>query len=257
MQVTVCEFSDAPERLRHEWAALVTHVRRESSDLVLLPEMPFAPWFAAARPFSDAVWAAAVRAHEEWLARLPELAPAAVCGTRPVERHGRRLNEGFLWTDPGGYEPVHHKYYLPDEEDFWEASWYARGAGDFAPCDIGGIRAGMLICTELWFGERARAYGREGATLLLCPRATPGSSRDKWLAGGRTAAVVAGAYCLSSNRGGTDERGLSWSGTGWIIDPEEGDVLALTSRERPFVTLALDPQRAAAAKSTYPRYVAE
>jgi len=257
MKVTVCELVDGTERFRQDWDALVDHVRREASDLVLLPEMPFSPWFAAVRSPDDAVWTAAVRAHEAWLDRLPALAPAVVCGTRPVERSGRRLNEGFLWSQRQGYVPLHHKYYLPDEADFWEASWYGRGDGEFTPGDAGGIRAGLLICTEMWFAERARAYGRQGVQLLLCPRATPGSSRDKWLAGGRTAAVVSGAWCLSSNRGGVDERGLSWAGGGWIIEPGEGDVLALTSRQVPFVTLAIDPRRADDAKKTYPRYVPE
>lgn len=53
---------------------------------------------------------------------MVELAPAIVAGTRPVTRDGRRLNEGFVWTEDGGYVAAHSKYYVPDEEGYWEAT---------------------------------------------------------------------------------------------------------------------------------------
>jgi N-carbamoylputrescine amidase len=247
LRVTACELRTA--RLDEDWAALADHVRSERSDLVVLPEMGFAPWFGLRREFDPAVWAQAVAAHERALAgRVPDLAPAVVLGTAPVERGGRRLNEAYV-ADEGGVRPAHHKFHLPDEEDFWEASWYERGDGTFEPVDAGPARAGFLVCTELWFGDRARAYGEAGVHLLAVPRCTPRESLDKWLAGGRTAAVVAGAYAVSSNHG--DER---FGGQGWIVDPE-GDVLAVTSAREPFVTAEIDLAAAEQAKRTYPRYV--
>jgi predicted amidohydrolase len=251
MKVTVCELSDNPAGLERNWQALVDHVRSEASDLVLLPEMPFYPWIARTDRVDPAVWQAAVEAHDAWTSRLGELAPAAVVGTRPVVRDGRRLNEGYVWEASTGYRGVHAKVYLPDEPGFWEASWYARGETSFLPAQAGEASVGFLICTELWFNAHAREYAKQGVHLLVCPRATPTVSVDKWIAGGRTAAVVAGAFCLSSNRGGD----AGWPGTGWIIEPAEGDVLGLTSRERPFLTLEVDLGAAEAAKDSYPRYV--
>ena len=75
------------------------------------------------------------------------------------------------------------------------------------------------------------------------------------MAGGRTAAVVSGAFCLSSNIGGISQAGVKWGGGGWIVEPEEGDVLGLTSQERPFLTVDIDLAVAEMAKRTYPRYV--
>ncbi|HEV2061670.1 MAG TPA: carbon-nitrogen hydrolase family protein [Solirubrobacteraceae bacterium] len=247
LRVTACELR--AERLDEDWPALVDHARRERSDLVLLPEMGLSPWFARRRPFDDERWRSAVAAHERHLAeRLGDLTGAAVLGTAPVERDGRRLNEAFV-ADGGTSRPAHLKYHLPDEEDFWEASWYERGDGRFAVTSAAGARVGFLICTEMWFGDRARAYGEEGAQLLAIPRCTPSESLDKWLAGGRTAAVVAGAYAISSNHG--DQR---FGGQGWVVDPE-GDVLAVTDADQPFVTVEVDLELADAAKRTYPRYV--
>jgi N-carbamoylputrescine amidase len=261
MIVTVCQLRvDKAAGPIENWPALVAHVRAQHSDLVLLPEMPFYPWPFARRRFTQATWEAAEQAHESWMPRLSELAPAAVAATRPVTRHGGRLNEGFLWSAAGGYTTAHDKYYLPDEDGFWEASWYARGDGSFQPLPVGdGERtptAGFLICTELWFLQRARAYGQEGAQLLLVPRATERRTVDKWLAAGRVAAMVAGAYALSSNHFSEGDEAARLGGQGWIIDPE-GEVLALTSPTRPFVSLDIDLERARRARNTYPRYVEE
>jgi N-carbamoylputrescine amidase len=234
---------------------LVDHVTDQRSEFVLLPEMPFSPWLAGTREMHADAWRAAVGTHEVWLARLPELNGATVAGTRPIVRGGRRFNEGFVWSPSGGYQAVHTKALLPNEEGFWEASWYEPGPSDFQVAEFDGVCVGFLICTELWFSEYARAYADDGIHLLLCPRATPLSSVDKWIVGGRYGAVVAGTFCLSSNRSGVGRNGLQWGGTGWLIEPAEGRVLGLTAEVHPYLTLDLDLEQAEAAKLSYPRYV--
>jgi N-carbamoylputrescine amidase len=256
LRVTVCELSNDPVELERDWAGLITHVRAASSDLVVLPEMPFAPWFAVMRQFDLNVWQAAVAAHDAWIERLVDLAPAAVIGSRPINANQRRLNQGFVWDREAGYRPAHTKYYLPDEAGFWEASWYRRGDGDFSPFQSGDVLAGMLICTDLWFLDRARAYGQAGIHLLAVPRATPRETLEKWQVGGRAAAVVAGAFVVSSNPVSRVDEAANLGGQGWVVGPD-GDVLGLTSGEQPFLTIEIDLQEAERAKQTYPRYVPE
>lgn len=256
MKVTVCQLNDDRAAFERDWATLGEHVRAERSELVLLPEMPFARWFARASRFDPAVWRAAVEAHDLGLERLPELGAAAVLGSRPSERDGRRLNEAFVWTREGGCRAAHEKAYLPEEEGYWEARWYERGDGRFVAVEVLGLRVGFAICSDLWFFQHARAYGRQGIHILACPRATPRSTLHKWEAGGQAAAVVAGAYCLSSNRFSPDADAAELGGRGWIVDPD-GLVLGTTSPERPFLTVAIDPGLAEQAKSTYPRYVTD
>ena len=176
MKITVCELPNEPTRLAGAWEALVAHVTASSSDLVLLPEMPFFRWLAQSPRVDPVEWQRAVAAHDEWLNRLHELAPALVLGSRPVVVGGRRLNVGFVWEASRGATDVHAKYYLPDEPGFWEASWYERGDGSFGVIETTQARIGFLICTELWFSDRAREYGRRGAQVIVCPRATPTSS---------------------------------------------------------------------------------
>ncbi len=258
MKVTVCQLSNDPDALENDWQALAEHVRSMDSDLVLLPEMPFHPWLASSRDVDPARWRASVEAHEAWKRRLSELGAPAVVATCPVIDGGEHFNQGLMWHAGTGELPVtHRKQFLPEEDGFWEASWYAPGTAGTECVELDGVSIGFAICTEMWFFHRAREYSKKGIQLLACPRATLLSSVDKWLAGGRAAAVVSGAFCLSSNlsgkSGGTDD----WGGGGWIIEPEEGEVLATTSAASPFATVEIDLAVADTAKSTYPRYVTD
>jgi N-carbamoylputrescine amidase len=253
MRVTVCQMRDDRDAFDADWAALCAHTRREGSDLVLLPEMPFARWFAVVRAFDAAAWRDALDAHRRWEGRIGELGAPFVIATRPVARGVTRVNEAFLVTHAGS-RGLHDKRYLPDEEGYWEASWYQAGNGVFDPAELAPARLGVQICTEMWFLDVSRNYGLRGVELIVVPRATPATSRERWLVGGRAAAIVSGAFCLSSNRSGVSSAGDEFAGLGWIIDPD-GDVMAATSDREPFVTRDLDLQYAAAAKTTYPRYV--
>jgi N-carbamoylputrescine amidase len=252
LSVTVCELSEDRVAFDADWVRLVEHARDHRSDLVALPEMPFAGWVAVSPAFDRQDWDAAVRQHDTWLPRLSELAPATVIGSRPVTRDGVRLNEGFTWSPAGRYAAVHDKRFLPDEDGYWEATWYARGADRFDLAEAAGARVGLLICTELWSLGHAQRYGQRGAQLIVTPRATGRDTVEKWIVGGRAAAIVSGAFSVSSNWSAA-EGGGDFGGRGWIIDPD-GRVLALTTREQPFATVAIDLDVADAARQTYPRY---
>lgn len=254
LRVTVCQLPDDRAAFEREWTLLCAHVDSASSDLVLLPELPFARWFATQPEFDEAVWRDTIREHQAWRKRLPELGAAHVLGSEPGEEGGRRLNRGFVHYPGGAYVLPHEKRYLPDEEGFWEAHWYEAGNGAFEPVEIGEAKVGFQICTDIWTFEESRKLGRAGTDIIVAPRATPLESRERWLVAGRAAAICAGAFCLSSNRSGEGDDGARFAGLGWIIDPD-GEVLARTTDCSPFVTCDIDLGQARAAKETYPRYV--
>lgn len=251
MKVTITQLDAS--RLKSDWQRLTAHAAANQSKLILLPEMCFAPWFCSAAERDEARWQEAVHAHERWLERLPELGAEVIVGTAPRNINDKRYNVAYVWTPGQGARWIHQKTYLPNDEGYWEANWYDRAAIAFQPAQVGDIRIGVMICTEIWFLQHARAYSRRGIHLLLNPRSTPAHTNAKWLACGQTAAVVAGAFCLSANHAGIAEP-LELGGCGWICDPD-GAVLATTSAEQPFLTLDLDIALAERAKSTYPRYV--
>ena len=120
--------------------------------------------------------------------------------------------------------------------------------------ELDGFKIGVLLCTEMWFTEYARAYAKQKIDLLLCPRATGISTTPKWIRCGQTLAVISGAYCLSSNKAGYGDDGFLWGGTGWISEPEEG-VLMGTTIHNGFLTLEIDLETAREAKNGYPIYI--
>lgn len=259
MNVTVCELPDNWTALPVYWERLCLHLETHASDLLVLPEMPFFSWITRSEPTPEThdLWDKAVLAHEQWIEKLTELPVDTIISSRPVIREGKRLNNGFIYSKTDGLIPAHDKYYLPDEPGYWEASWYERGDGSFDIARVNGVNIGFLICTELWFTARAREYLHQGIDILVCPRATPQSPVDIWVTGGKTAAIVSGAYCLSSNYNGPNTPVENFGGTGWIIEPERGDVMGITDRNNEFLTLPIQIEKAVSAKKTYPRYVEE
>jgi len=256
MKVTICQLSDDTPRFVEDWEKLQEHVQSNKSNLLLLPEFTIAPWMAYTKNIDQAKWALAVKMHHSGISRFPELKTRNILGTHPIiSDDGENYNEAFIWNQQKGFRASHRKYYLPEEPGFWEASWYSRGQKEFKLETIFGINIGFLICTEMWFTEHARAYAKDGIHLLATPRATEHSTTDRWLAGGRAAAIMSGAFCISSNKAGSNN-GVDWGGCGWIIDPN-GNILATTSDDEPFVTVEIDLRDAEKAKETYPRYVKE
>jgi N-carbamoylputrescine amidase len=250
----VCELPSELSIASAAWQQLLEVTSREAPHLFLLNEMPFGSWIASGERFDEARWNESCAAHEEGLSRLCELGASHVAVTRP--RPGAlRANEALLWSEERGFQSVHTKQYFPDEAGFYEARWFEADERHFRLADAGPLRCGFLICTELMFNEWARHYGRAGAHVILVPRAS-GASHDRWMVAMRMAAIVSGAYVMSSNRSGTDASGTVFGGRGWIIDPR-GDVVAMTLPDEPVVFHEIDTELVAQMQREYPCYVRE
>lgn len=255
MKVTVCQWDSRPEMFEAQLQALIAHCIAAGSELLLLPEMPFDDWLAASPKVDGERWAVSIQRHLDSLTRLSALISASVIASRPLlDAAGIARNRAFYCNAVEGLVDGHDKAHLPNEEGYWEAQWYQSGKPERAAVQVGACRVGTLICSELWFLEHARSYGQQQAQLLCVARATPSLGDDVWLAAGQTAAVVAGAYCLSSNQYRPEDVAPSMAGNGWVIDPD-GTLLATTTADEPFVTVAIDLTYADAAKATYPRYL--
>lgn len=239
MRITVCRLGNAQDGFAADWDRLVGHVRAERSALVLLPEMPFYPWLAAARRFDPRTWSAAVSAHDQWQTRLSELGPAVVFGTRPIDYGDLRYSAGFWWNAGEDIaQTVHVKSRLWSEQGAWETDWYEAERPDFKIATVKGIGIGMLIGAELWTPGQGKLYGEDGAHIIAVPAIDHPPDQgadvadDAWIAAGRDAARASGAYCISSTRAtGKDSPG----GAGWIIAPD-GATVAITSVDEPIVT---------------------
>jgi predicted amidohydrolase len=256
MKVTVCELSDQEGSLIADWEGLKSHIREAEPDLVVLPEMPFCEWFAGSATVSAATKLLSVAKHDKWMSEVERLDVQQVIYSRPVLDGGKFLNTAFIFERGIGHQKIHSKSRFPEEADFWEETWFDHEAVEsFKLIESKGIKIGVLLCTEMWFMEVAREYGKRGMDLLLCPRATGRASADKWMRCGQTLAVISGAFCLSSNRSGMGVTGVEWGGMGWITEPVSGNLLAVTDATKKFVTWEIDIGKSKLAKELYPQNV--
>ena len=250
-------FVEWPEGLSPEgpaWEAIAAAVAAGRPDILVTNELPFGPWLADGAAFSRDAAELSLRAHEAGLAALAALGLPAVISSRPVWNGERLANEAFV-LEAGAARPLHRKQYFPDEPGWFERAWYAGDGSGFDLAEVLGIKVGVLICTEAMFNERARAYGRQGAALIVIPRAT-GADVASWNIAGAMASLVAGAYVVSSNRVGRSRGGTEFGGRGFAFAPQ-GRLMSATAASRPLQTVELDPQRAASAQRDYPCYVPE
>jgi len=258
MKVTVCELNNDVVQFEKDWEQLVLHCQLNKSEIVLLPEMPFYSWIANQSSKNDSLKIKAERAHEKWLNRIKELGDNTIVAySKPLIQGDKFYNSAYIWTKNKGHQKVHTKYFFPEEEGFYENTWFDREPMNFELIEVNGLKIGFLLCTEIWFTQFTRKYGIEGIDFLLCPRATGKSSIDQWIRCGQTSSVIGGCYCLSSNRSGIGEDNFNWGGTGWICQPMNGSLLGTTSQENPFLTIDVDMSKSKQAKKEYPIYVKE
>jgi N-carbamoylputrescine amidase len=254
LRIAFVEWPDdlAPDSPR--WGELTAAVAAAHPDILITNELPFGPWLAEEAAFSPGAAQASVAAHEAGLEALSVLGVPAVISSRPIWRGERLANEAFV-LEGGVARPLHRKQYFPDEPGWYESGWYGPDGTGFEVAEVLGIRLGVLLCTEAMFNEHARGYGRQGASLIVIPRAS-GTDQETWRIAGAMAALASGAYVVSSNRVGPSRGGVMFGGGGFAYAPR-GRLLAATDPEHPILTFELEPETAAQAQRDYPCYVPE
>ena len=258
MKVTVCELSDNESNFIDDWNNLKVHLNQNRPNLLLLPELPFCKWIAAENEVSESAKMQSVQKHEKWLTEIEKLSVQYVVYSKPVIIGNKFFNTAFIYEKGLGHRKIHTKSFFPQEPYFWEETWYdAEEPKTFETIETGDIKIAVLLCTEMWFTRYARAYGKQGADILLCPRATGAESVRQWIRCGQTLSVISGAYCLSSNRSGEGDTGFQWGGKGWVTSPCDGDLLGITSADKKFLTIKIDLEKSRGAKTGYPLYVKE
>ncbi len=236
------------------WSAVAADVTRSAPEVLVTNEMPFGPWLAAFPTFDVERAKESVQIHEDGLGALQALKVPIVISSRPVIAGGRLANEAFI-LERGCFRFLHQKHFFPAEEGWYESEWFGTAKPGFEVIEIDGLRIGALICTELMFNERARAYGRAGAHLIAVPRAS-GRSLAMWKTAGAMAAIASGCYVVSSNRVGSDSGGPTFGGGAYAFAPD-GSLLSESDEERSIIVFDLDKVLAEEQKSRYPVYVEE
>ncbi|HEV7743478.1 MAG TPA: carbon-nitrogen hydrolase family protein [Pyrinomonadaceae bacterium] len=254
LRIAFVEWPEGLSTSDAQWKALKDSVTAAAPDMVVTNELPFGPWLAESGAFAENEANLSLRAHEQGLEGLIDLALPAVISSRPVWNGKRLANEAFL-LENGAVHPLHRKQYFPNEPGWFESEWYSGDGSGFGATEILGIKVGVLLCTEAMFNEHARAYGKQAASLVVIPRAS-GVDIESWKIAGAMASLVSGAYVVSSNRVGLSRGATRFGGGGFAYAPH-GHLLAVTTPTNPLQTFELDPKMPALAQREYPCYVPE
>ena len=254
MKITYIE---SPEGLTHEgpeWQKLQQQIQLEKTDVLVTNEMPFGRWLAGSNEYNAADAEDSVVAHDLGVDALKRLGLPLVLSSRPVSSEGKLANEAFVLID-GDYHFAHQKHYFPDEPGFYETAWFRTAKKGFDVIQNNGLTVGFLLCTELMFNEWARYYRRQGAHLIVIPRASE-QGYERWKTAAAMAAIVSGCYVVSSNRIGKASTELEFGGKGFAFAPD-GSQISETSVINPVVSFNLDISKVVEQQKQYPCYVSE
>jgi len=138
------------------------------ADVVLLPELAVSGY-----PPEDLLFHAGMRAQ---VARSLERLKNEVSGITLIagypEYDGPRIFNSAIVIQGGRVIASHRKACLPNYRVFDEKRYFTPGV-DPTIIDLGGTKAGVLVCEDIWESEPARQAKSAGAQVLLVINASP------------------------------------------------------------------------------------
>jgi len=229
---------------------LVAAARADGVRLLALPEACLGGYLAHLDGGADEPPALRVDGPE--IARLAALAGDLVVCAGYCEADGERRFNSVVCVRDGAVLGNHRKVHQPLREN---ASY---DSGDsFAAFDTPVGRLGLMICYDKAFPESARALALDGAEIIVCVSAWPGSrtnapddlAEDRWTRRfdlfDRARACENQVLWLSANQSGRFGS-LRFVGSAKVVDPG-GDVLATTGVAPGMAIAELDVAAALAA----------
>ncbi len=131
-----------------------------------------------------------------------------------------KLYNSVLLLEKGKIQAVRHKKHLPNYGVFDEVRVFAAGPLP-DPVSFRGVKLGLPICEDMWFGDVARQLKKKGAEILLTANGSP-FTRDKSIERKNhmmARAGESGLACLYVNQvGGQDE--LVFDGASFVAAPD-------------------------------------
>jgi predicted amidohydrolase len=212
-------------------SALIERARRDGVRLLALPEACLGGYLRNLDGGAEGPPALDLDGPE--IKRLAALAGDLVVTAGYCENGGDRLYNSAVCVTGDGVLGNHRKVHQPLSE---HASYGAGGVFEAFETPVG--RLGMMICYDKAFPESARALALDGAEIMVCMSAWPGSrtnasvdlAEDRWKRRfdlfDRARALENQIVWLSANQSGTFGD-LNFVASAKIVDPG-GDVLADT-----------------------------
>jgi predicted amidohydrolase len=211
---------------------LVREARRQGAEIVCLPELFTAPYFAQ-YPNSDGRERADVPIEPipgDTARRLSECAVEngiiLVAGSIYERAANGLFNTCMTFDRQGRMLGKYRKIHIPHDESFFEQHYFTPGDLGFKVYPTEKGRIGTLICYDQWFPEAARTLALMGAEMVFYPTAiglvrgmdrSEGDWQQAWENVMRGHAIANGMVVAAVNRAGNEDRMDFWGGS-FIID---------------------------------------
>jgi predicted amidohydrolase len=193
----------------------------EGADMVAFPELSLTGYF-----LKDLVPDVAMSLDDRRLAPLLDLSNQIdIALGMVVKSEDFRYYNAAVYLSGGAVRHVHRKVYLPTYGMFDEQRYFAPG-DRIRAFDVAGVRAGMLVCEDMWHLSTAYLLFVQGASLVLCISSSPGrgvlANADADVAPGsvgswedllRTVAEYTTCYVAYVNRLGYEDGVNFWGGS--------------------------------------------
>ncbi len=193
----------------------------EGAAMVAFPELSLTGYL-----LKDLVPEVAMALDDPRLAPLLELSKKIDIATGVVLRSDDfRYYNAALYLAGGEVRHVHRKVYLPTYGMFDEQRYFAPG-DRIRAFEVDGVRAGMLICEDMWHLSTSYLLFVQGVSMLLCISSSPGrgvlananadvapGSVGSWNDLLRTVAEYTTSYVAYVNRLGYEDGVNFWGGS--------------------------------------------
>ncbi|MGZ6792854.1 MAG: carbon-nitrogen hydrolase family protein [Mycobacteriales bacterium] len=236
-------------------ARILDAAREEGVSLVVLPEAALGGYLADLEGQGDVSLPPALDVDGPEVARLAALAGDLVVTAGLCESDGTSRYNSAVAVTGDGVLGVHRKVHQPLGEG---ASYAAGSSFEAFPTPVG--RMGMMICYDKAFPESARSLALDGAEVIACMSAWPGSrtnadpdlAKDRWTQRfdlfDQARALENQVLWLSANQSGTFGS-LRFVASAKVVGPG-GNVLASTGVREGVAVAELDVEAAIGAART-------
>lgn len=250
MRVAAFQIAAGGETASARLAAIAAHVadaKQAGATLAVFPELAL-PGYGA----GDAIKDEARKHGDEQLTALAGLADqsgVAIVAGIALERQGAIINAAALLR-PGAEPVVYAKRQLYGT---YEKALFRAGEAPPPIVDLGGLKAGLLVCFDVEFPEHVRDLAKRGAEIVLVPTALPRSPAAHFIA--RNVIPVRAfenqVFVVYADWCGTDAR-FAYQGLSSIAAPD-GARLAEAGESEPVMLVAdIDPGAFIASKEQNP-----
>jgi predicted amidohydrolase len=214
---------------------MVKDARAKGAESVVLPEL-FATLYFCREDSKKAIAAAkkdlAVTIPgptTDALARAAKANGVVLVGGSVFEKAGDKyFNTSVVFGPDGSRLGVYRKTHIPQDEGFWEHSYFSPGDTGIKVFDTPAGKLGVQICYDQWFPEAARLAVLQGAELLVYPTAIgdvddlqgdeEGNWREMWTAAQVGHAACNNVFVAAANRVGREGLTTFWGGS-FVADP--------------------------------------